>query len=148
MRLAEILPVERVITTLDAGSKAESLETLAGLFPELDPLIVHRALVAREAVASTGIGSGVAVPHGRVPGLGGVRAALAVHERGVDFAALDGGRVHLFVVVLTPADKPGMHLTALARVSRALRRPEVRAQLIEAADAEAAHAILMTADAY
>ena len=98
--------------------------------------------MARESLASTGVGSGVAIPHGRVPGIDGIQAALGIHREGIPFDAVDGERVHVFVAILAPEDKPSQHLKALAEVSRVLRRRDVREKLLSVDSAEDALLLL------
>ena len=141
MRLVEILPVERVVVRLDARDKPGSLRELARVFAQGDARLsepeVLRVLEAREALASTGVGSGVAIPHGRLPGLGELQAALAIAPSGVSFDAIDGLPATIFVALLAPGDARSDHLKALARISRLLRDEAVRTRLLAAPDAAA-----------
>lgn len=131
MRLAELLDTGRVSTSLKGSDKNGVLRELAELFSAdgLDADHVYRVLSEREALASTGVGSGVAIPHGRLRGLEEMRAAMGIHHEGVAFDAVDGQPVHIFVAVLAPDRRPSEHLKALARISRLLRRDTVRRQL-------------------
>jgi nitrogen PTS system EIIA component len=151
MQLAEILHVGRVTVSLQASDKDGVLRALAKLFAAtteaLDADEVFRVLADREALASTGVGSGVAIPHGRIGGVEQLQAALAVHRGGVAFDAVDGRPAHIFVAVLAPERQPSEHLKALARISRLLRDERVRQGLLEAEDAEAALDLVVTADA-
>ncbi|HJL05779.1 MAG TPA: PTS sugar transporter subunit IIA [Polyangiaceae bacterium LLY-WYZ-15_(1-7)] len=137
MKLGELLHETRVSLALDASDKEGALRELAALLTGGDPALsataVFDVLAAREELASTGVGSGVAIPHGRVAGLEEIRAALAVHRGGVDFEAIDGEKVHVLVAILAPEDRPSQHLKVLAEVSRALRKKDVRRALREAA---------------
>jgi PTS system nitrogen regulatory IIA component len=141
MRLADLLHVERVSPSLEAGDKGGVLRELAALFhaaqADLDVASVHDVLARREALASTGVGSGVAIPHGRVAGLEQMQAAMGIHHQGVAFDAVDGRPAHIFVAVLAPERRPSDHLKALARISRLLRDEDVRRELLEASSAEA-----------
>jgi len=105
--------------------------------PSLSTERVLKALSDREELASTGIGSGVGVPHGRVEALDEVVVALAVHQSGVDFSAPDGRATGIFFAVLAPADRPGVHLKVLARISRLVRAEQFRESLRAAADQDA-----------
>jgi PTS system nitrogen regulatory IIA component len=138
MRLADILTADRVTTSMEAVDKESALQIVAGLFPGQDQGEVYRVLREREALASTGIGSGVAIPHGRVRGLERLVAALAVCRSGVDFDSVDGLPVHIVVAILAPERSTGDHLKALARVSRVLRSEQVRDALVEAPSTDAA----------
>ncbi len=143
MRLAEILDVDRVTTSLVAADKSEVLRALAGMFRGQDPEQVYRVFQDREALASTGVGSGVAIPHGRLPAVERLAAALAVSRAGVDFDAVDGRPAHIFVAVLAPERHTGEHLKALARISRLLRDESVRARLLGSGEPEQALAVVL-----
>lgn len=151
MRLTEILSHERVTTQLAATSKDEALLALAELFtrddPALEPGAVYQVLREREQLASTGIGSGVAIPHGRIAALDRMRAALALSPDGIPFEAIDGAPVRIVIGVLAPQHHTGDHLRVLARVSRLLRNREVRESLLVARDPSAAFDVVARADA-
>ena len=151
MRLTEILSERRVTTRLMAQSKDEALLALAELFsaddPGLDVASVHTVLRERERLASTGVGSGVAIPHGRISLLENLRAAVAISPEGIPFEAIDGAPVRIVVGVLAPQHHTGDHLRVLARVSRLLRSAQVRTDLMAAHDSQAAFEVLQHADA-
>lgn len=147
MRFGEILSVDRVTTSLGASDKHEALEALARLFVDLPTDDVLRVLEAREKLASTGVGSGVAIPHGRLAAAKTVQAALAIAPGGVPFDAIDAQPVSIFVTIVGPESQPGEHLKALARVSRLLRNAGIRQGLLAAPSREAAHAFVIAEDA-
>ena len=151
MRLLDILSEERVTTQLTAATKEEALSALAALFtrddPSLDTPSVYEVLSERERLASTGIGSGVAIPHGRIAQLDRLRAAVAISPSGIPFDAIDGSPVRIVVGVLAPQHHTGDHLRVLARVSRLLRSPDVREKLLAARDAHEAFELIARADA-
>ena len=155
MRLAEIMSPARVAVDLTARSKEDALDELAALFPEEDrgpctAAQIASVLAEREAIASTGVGSGVAIPHGRIPALQGTVGALAVSTEGVDFDSLDGEPVFVFVCLLTPSEGgaagASTHLRALASVSRVLKHDEVRSAIRAAKTKEEALRALLAAD--
>lgn len=150
MRLADLLATERITTSLVAGGKDEVLRALAQLFvaaePELDAEKIFRVLADREALASTGVGSGVAIPHGRVPGLPKMQAAIALSADGIPFDSVDGRPVHIFFALLAPEKQTGDHLKALARVSRLLRDEGVRKRMVEASSVEELLAVVGAED--
>lgn len=150
LTLAEILPVRCVSTSLDATSKGEVLKQLAALYAQsdlgTDPKTIAEVLEERERLASTGVGSGVAIPHGRLAELPGVRLVLGMHRAGVDFDAVDGRPVHILVGVLAPDGQASAHLKVLARISRLLRDPRLRERLLAAADPSEAHRCLIEMD--
>jgi PTS system nitrogen regulatory IIA component len=150
VRLADILSVERVTVGLRAEDKASALHELAKLFahgdPALDAGAIARVFEEREGLASTGVGSGVAIPHGRMRGVERLLAAIGIAKEGVDFDAIDGRPAYIFVAVLGPERQTGEHLKALARFSRILREDAVRARLMAAASAADALELLLRED--
>jgi len=150
MRLADLVTEDRVLTRLDAASKEEALAAVAALFDGVEGLRgedVRGVLEERERLASTGVGSGVAIPHGRIPQLQQLLAAVAISPKGIPFDAIDGQAVHILVVVLAPQRHTGDHLKVLARVSRMLRSKEVRQRLVSAPNAAGALQLLREEDA-
>lgn len=149
MRLAEIVTEDRVLTGLTADSKQEALSAVSELFEGVEGLTasdVCRVLTERERLASTGVGSGVAIPHGRIAQLDRLLAAVAISSPGIPFDAIDGRPVHILVVVLAPQRHTGDHLKVLARVSRMLRGEEVRSRLVAATNPTTALSLLREED--
>jgi PTS system nitrogen regulatory IIA component len=125
MKLVDILAPGAVSVELAATTKKEALEELCGLLAKADKLpdapAMVRTLLDREALGSTGIGQGVAIPHGKAPTIKAQAAALGISKRGVEFEALDGEPVHILFLLVAPPDAAGNHLKALAKVSRLLK---------------------------
>ena len=140
MKVMDILVKDAVILELAGESKPEVLREVAGALAsqrdDLDAEPLTEALIAREELASTGIGDGVAIPHAKVAGLGELLAAFARSPKGVDFASIDGAPTHLFFLLVVPEHSSGPHLKALARISRFLRDDEFRTRLLEAESVE------------
>jgi PTS system nitrogen regulatory IIA component len=140
MKLLDILSPESVSLDLKAHGKRESLEELCGLLAAgkklEDTASLLRTLTDREALGSTGIGQGVAIPHGKSPQVPGQAAALGISRRGVDFEALDGEPVNILFLLVAPPDAAGLHLKALAKVSRLLKDKAFRQALRDAASVE------------
>lgn len=139
MRLTDLLSPERVGIQrgLAAGSfdKQSAIRRLASLIGERDGVSVteiERALLDREQLQSTGIGEGVAIPHGALPQLGEQVAALLIVPEGVEFQAIDDANVMILFGVITPKRATGEHLKTLARVSKLLRNKDFRLRLINA----------------
>jgi len=136
--LAELLHKDRVRVGLTVSDKDAALLTLASLLtmPEgaVNAESVYEVLLERERLASTGVGSGVAIPHGRCDDFDELRAAVLVVPSGVEFAAVDGLPVNILVGIIGPRSMPQKHLAALAGVSRVLRHEAKRAELITAVD--------------
>jgi len=151
MRLTELLSSERISVhrggqpgAEDLG-KSEALALLASLLvvgTKLTSDVALRVLREREALQSTGIGDGVAIPHGALAELDHQRAALLVVPDGLDFDAIDGQKVNILFAVISPKRATGEHLKTLARISRLLRNRSFREQLLAAADGRAAFDLL------
>jgi len=119
---------------------SEALATAAGV----DPRAAYDAVLLRERLSGTGVGEGVAIPHARVPGLTRAVAGFARLDPAVDFDALDGRPADLVFMLIAPSDRGGDHLKALARVSRFLKRADIREKLRDARGLEDLRAILDT----
>ena len=145
--LADLLHSERVSVAMTASDKEAALRVLAGLLVmperEANEESVYDVLMERERLASTGVGSGVAIPHGRFDGVDELRAAVAICAGGVDFDAVDGLPVKILVAIVGPRSMPQKHLAALAGVSRVLRNDKVREELIAAGNDAEAYRILV-----
>jgi PTS system fructose-specific IIA component/PTS system nitrogen regulatory IIA component len=127
MRMSDFVVREAIIPSLSATTKegviramVESLRD-AGQFRGADLEDVIRAILKRELLGSTGIGRGVAIPHTKHPGADRLVGTVAVSRTGVPFDSLDGEPVFIFVLLISPQDRPGDHLRALENVSRCLR---------------------------
>ena len=127
-----------------ADSKRHALAITADLAAAFgfDAGHVFDALCEREAQGSTGVGAGVAVPHARLPGLDQMRAVFVRLDQPVPFDSLDDQPVDLIFALFAPVGADSEHLRALARVSRQLRKPELREQLRKAHSADSLHALL------
>jgi len=145
--LADLLHPERVRTGLTFANKEAALRVIASLLtmPEgtVNEETVYDVLQERERLASTGIGRGVAIPHGRYGEMDELRAAVAVCPKGVDFDSVDRVPVKILVGVLGPRSTPQKHLAALAGVSRILRNQDKRRRLLAATDDATAYRILV-----
>jgi PTS system nitrogen regulatory IIA component len=100
----------------------------------------------REKLGSTGIGEGVAIPHGKVGGLPKLVAAFAVSHAGVDFEAIDGKPSQIFFALVAPENSAGIHLKALARISRLFKNAKFRGQILEAKDAQEIYQLIVQED--
>lgn len=140
MRLTDLLSPERVGIKRANGEsfdKEKAIGLLATLIGERDGVSVaeiERALLDREGLQSTGIGEGVAIPHGALPQLTEQVAALLIVPDGVEFQAIDDASVTILFGVITPKRATGEHLKTLARVSKLLRNKDFRARLIQSRD--------------
>jgi PTS system nitrogen regulatory IIA component len=151
MRIAEFLREELIVPELAAGDKASVLAELcaflARAYPQLSQDRLLQTLIEREKLGSTGIGEGVAIPHGKLAGLPGLIGAFARKKAGVDFAAIDAKPTYLFFVLFAPDNSAGVHLKALARISRLFRQPQLRKSILDARDAKSIFRLIAEEDA-
>ena len=151
MKIEDILSEDLVLPDLAARGKTEVLVELATALTarheELDRVRLVGALEDRERLNSTALGDGVAIPHGKLPGLKRVFAAFGRSRAGVDFQSLDGRPTHLFFLLVAPDDSAGAHLKALARISRLLKDASFRERLLEAPDKHALWTTIRDEDA-
>jgi len=150
MKIAEFLREDLVLENLAAQDKAGALAELCGALARahgLDAAKLNDVLVEREKLGSTGIGEGVAIPHGKLPGVPGLLAAFARSVPGIEFQAIDGKPTHLFFVLFAPENSAGIHLKALARISRLFRNASLRKAILEAPNAKAIFQLISEEDA-
>ena len=140
MKILDFFCTEAVTSDLKATNKKELIEEMVGMMVEADAFEKkHKAkiidvLMAREALGSTAIGQGIAIPHGKTDCVTKLVAGLGVSKKGIDFDALDGEPAHIFFLLAAPVDSAGPHLKALARVSRLLKDKYFRESLKSAKD--------------
>ncbi len=136
MKIMDILATDAVILNLGAREKREVLADMAQALAKVEPQIeaerLLEVLLEREALQSTGIGEGVAIPHGKMVGLDRLVASFARNPEGVDFDAIDGQPTHHFFLLVVPEHSGGQYLKALARISRFFRDAAFRQKLVEA----------------
>jgi PTS system nitrogen regulatory IIA component len=151
MKIAEFLREDLILPELRSTDKAgvlrEMCEALARAYPQLSAPRLTETLLEREKLGSTGVGEGVAIPHGKLAGLPGLLAAFGRSTKGVDFAAIDSKPTYLFFVLFAPENSAGVHLKALARISRLFKSPQFRSSILEARDAKEIHSQISTEDA-
>ncbi len=141
MKIKDFLCRGAVTADLSSTSKKEVVEELvdlllaAGAFEKKIRGKLVDVLMAREALGSTAIGQGIAIPHGKCEYVTKLTAALGVSKKGVDFDALDGEPAHIFFLLIAPIDSAGPHLKALTRISRLLKDKYYRDNLRSAKDA-------------
>jgi PTS system nitrogen regulatory IIA component len=145
MALTDLVVPQAVVSSLRVNNKKQALQELAARAATIcgrSEREVLEVLMQRERLGSTGIGSGIAIPHGKLAGLERLFGVFARLERPIDFEALDGQPVDLVFLLLAPEGAGADHLKALARIARLLRDPEVAHKLREARDSEALYAVL------
>ena len=140
MRLTEILKPQNIKVPLAAATKAEAIGELVTLLADngelTDPKKVMDAVLEREATRTTGIGNGLAIPHGKCNGTDHLVMAIGRPGTPVDFQAIDGRPVNLIWLLASPPDKTGPHFHALARISRLMTIDKFRHALAEAKTAQ------------
>jgi len=145
MPLHDLVAPNAVIPALKCTSKKQVIQELAAKAAKLvgqNERTIFETLLQREKLGSTGVGNGIAIPHGKLPKLDKLFGLFARLDRPIDFDALDGQPVDLIFLLLAPEAAGADHLKALARVARLLRDPHVANKLRESRDAEALFAVL------
>src|SRR6476620_3271933 len=145
MPLSDLVAPNAVMPALRVNGKKQTLQEVAARAAELtgqNERTIFEILVQREKLGSTGVGNGIAIPHGKLAKLEKLFGLFARLPRPVDFEALDGQPVDLVFLLLAPETAGAEHLKALARVARLLRDPDVARKLRESRDAEALYAVL------
>lgn len=150
MKFSELINKNYIIPEFKGSTKKQVLEelveALASNKVEIDKVVLLNALLEREKLGSTGIGDGVAIPHGKLNGLDNIILLFGKSGQGVDFEAIDRKPVCMVFLLVAPADSAGLHLKALARLSRMLREKEFKNSLLMASDAEALLKIIIDKD--
>ena len=145
MPLLDFLDPQAVLPALRVSGKKQALQELAAHAARLTGLpetAIYEALLQRERLGSTGIGEGIAIPHGKLPGLTRIFGLMARLDKPVDFEALDGQPVDILFLLLAPEGAGADHLKALARVARVLREPGLIERVRATRDATALYAIM------
>ena len=131
-----ILP-ERILPDSTASSKRALLTEMANSLSTMDPDQVLEVVMTREHLGSTGIGHGVAIPHGRMPELNHPIIALVRHHAGIEFESIDGKPVHIVILLLVPDSENQAHLELLAKLARMLQQQHFRNAIMNADSPEA-----------
>jgi PTS system nitrogen regulatory IIA component len=144
-QIAKLLPLANVLLDLDAGSKKRVFESVGLLFENNHNIarsVVFDSLFAREKLGSTGLGKGVAIPHGRIKGLKEAVGALVRVKEPIPFDAPDGEPVGLTFVLLVPERATDLHLQILSELAQMFSDATFRARLFAAPDAADAHRLI------
>ncbi len=145
MKIADFIDVRTVLPQLKCATKKQLLQDvsqhLAG-FVAIDQRIIFETFFTREKLGSTGLGQGIAIPHGRIPGLKQVVGLFAKLATPIAYDSVDGAPVDLVFALLSPEHAGADHLTALAKVSRVLRQPSSLSRLRATNTAEGLYAVL------
>lgn len=146
MHLTQLITPEAVVPSLKVNTKKHALQELsdrAALISGLDAREIFDALLQRERLGSTGIGEGIAIPHGKLAKANSIFGIFARLARPIDFHSLDGAPVDLICLLIAPERAGADHLKALARLARMLRDPKITSKLRAARDVSALYSVLI-----
>ena len=150
MKLSEIIDENNIVPELKAKDKKGVLEELAQVIADHEPSIDKRALVKvlveREHLGTTGIGDGVAIPHGKLKGVERPLISFGRSKDGLDFQSIDRQPVHLFFLLVAPDNSSGIHLHVLAKIAKILKNNTFRKRLMEIGTREELYQTIVRAD--
>jgi PTS system nitrogen regulatory IIA component len=150
MKILDILDKECIIPELLSRTKEEVLEELTRALLDckahLDKEALVEVLLERERLGSTGIGDGIAIPHGKVQDLDELVLSFGRSTQGIEFDSMDGRPTHLFFLLIAPENSAGIHLRALAKISRLLKSSHFRQRLLEAETEEELFQVIQEED--
>ncbi|MCD6224429.1 MAG: PTS sugar transporter subunit IIA [Deltaproteobacteria bacterium] len=149
MKILDVLKTEAILADLKAKDKKGVLEELVTPVARIanlnrDDLI--KILLERERLGSTGIGGGIGIPHGKMKGLDSLVLGFGLSKKGVDFESIDGRLSYIFFLLITPEDSTGLHLKALARISRILKNDVFKERLLKASNRDEIYKIINEED--
>lgn len=149
MKLSQILNKNSIISDLQSTDKKGVIEELAfsvaGTTKASGDEIV-KVLLEREQLGSTGIGGGIAIPHGKLNAVNAITVGLGISQKGVEYDSLDNKPVHIFFLLLTPENSTGGHLKVLAQISKLLKMDQFKRDLRQSKSAEQIFDIIEGAD--
>ncbi|MCK5825641.1 MAG: PTS sugar transporter subunit IIA [Desulfuromusa sp.] len=147
MKISELLDPRAIIADMQAKDKPRALveltDSLISCEPSLNRDDVISVLQERERLGSTGIGDGVAIPHGKLAGIPELKLVFGRSHSGVDFESMDGQPAYLFFLLIAPEESVGVHLKTLARISKLLKDVTVRKKLQDAPDQAAIYQAIL-----
>jgi len=150
MKILDILDKRMIVSRLTSSDKTgvlrELVRVLAQVEEEVDEERMLEILLERESLGSTGIGEGVAIPHGKSKDVKRLLASFGRSLPGIDFQSLDGKPAHLFFLLVAPENSAGIHLKALARISRLMKDQAFRKRLMEANSSEEIYSLFSEED--
>ena len=150
MKLSEIFSPQLIVSNLKAHDKKGVLEELSQVITEHNPSLNKRSvlqvLLERERLGSTGIGDGIALPHGKLAELNNLLVSFGRSIDGLDFDSIDEQPAYLFFLLIAPENSAGMHLTALAKISRMLKDANFRRRLMGAKSRKEIYEVIMNMD--
>lgn len=150
MNIADMFKKEFIIEELKSRTRREVLTELSEIFSRANIRVDYDnmvdVLLEREKLGSTGIGGGIAIPHGKLAGLEDLIVSFGRSTDGIDFDSMDGKPVHIFFLLMAPENSAGQHLKALARISRMLKDDSFKTDLINATSVESLYKIIIEKD--
>ena len=138
MKIADLISNDSIIPDLKATSKQQVLEEISKFVADKSNLNREKILEVikeREDICSTAVDEGVAIPHGRLPGISRIICVLARSYSGVDFDALDAEPTHIFILILSPENSPNLHIQALSATSKVFKKTKLRENILKASTA-------------
>ena len=150
MKIIDMLKTDYILEELKSGNKRDVLKELVGSFmkihQKLDSEATLNVLFEREKLGSTGIGEGIAIPHGKITGLDQLILSFGRSAVGIDFDAMDSKPVHLFFLLIAPENSAGQHLKTLAKISKMLKDSVFRTKLMAAKSKDELYKIIANQD--
>jgi PTS system nitrogen regulatory IIA component len=149
MKISDILKLDAIIADLKAKNKPEAIKELSqAVSPVAGAEVedVAAVLLEREHLGSTGIGGGIAIPHGKLEAVKSIAVGFGRSIKGIEFESLDNRPVHLFFLLLTPEHSTGGHLKVLAQISKLLKMDQFKERLLAAGSTEQIHQIILEND--
>lgn len=149
MKISDILDKNSIIPDLRSKDKKGVLEELASSISTRTGTATQdivNVLLEREQLGSTGIGGGIAIPHGKLADISSIVVGFGLSREGVEFDSLDNRPVHIFFLLITPANSTGIHLSVLAQISRLLKQSHFKENLLKAESAEEIEQIIHSVD--
>jgi PTS system nitrogen regulatory IIA component len=150
MKIIDMLKTDYILEELKSDNKRDVLKELVGSFmkihQKLDSEATLNVLFEREKLGSTGIGEGIAIPHGKITGLDQLILSFGRSAVGIDFDAMDGKPVHLFFLLIAPENSAGQHLKTLAKISKMLKDSVFRTKLMAAKSKDELYKIIANQD--
>jgi fructose-specific phosphotransferase system IIA component len=152
MRLTDVLKNDFVKIPLQGSSRDACIQELIDILAENNTLTnkqsVFDAVLEREKIMTTGVGNGIAIPHCKHQDSPDFAVCLGIHPKGIDFKAIDKKDVHIVFLLIGPENNPGLHIKLLSRISRLMSNEELRNQLIESSDNNAAFELIQDEENY
>jgi len=150
MRLSEILAIDNIIPDLKAKDKkgvlGELAEAIASYDTNIDKGMLVKVLIEREHLGSTGIGDGVAIPHGKLSSVKQPIVSFGRSKKGLDFDSMDGQPAYLFFLLLAPENSSGVHLQVLTKIARILKSSTFRKTLMQVESREELYETIIQTD--